>query len=392
MSKPERIVLSRKGCDSTSGGCDSPILPNRRLISLPVPAAGISYWDIEVAPGLSCGQMMQELGISTLKNAWLGEAKHAALPLEQAEAHFDPDLELASRPRGRGWRPLFGQVGAPQGELKNRQVGKGDLFLFFGRFRWTECPEQRGDRRKWVGLPMHLIWGWLEVDRAIDVNTEPTPAWAGDFPHVKHRAIWAKVANVVYVATKRLSLEPSLPGGGVFSGYRDELRLSGTAGVLPDWDLPAVFDGARFSHLRQVGSVQCERTRWDASGQWQEAIGEATEGILDWARLLFRNEAAARSSTKGSSGVIFAIVLIVIAVLILIVATRTAVFRGLSIGAACFDPPGGLLSDESGLLPAFLSFALAAYLMRVPARCRYQFVREEFVGSLIWSRRSPRRG
>lgn len=298
VAGPKRLVLSRKGCDSTSGGCDSPILPNGKLVSLPVPAAGIPYEDIQVAPGLSCARLMRELGITTLKNAWLGEMKHAVLPLGQAEAHFDPDLEPSARPRGKGWRPTFGQVGSPQGELRNQQIQKGDLFLFFGRFRWTEGPKDTVGRRRWIDAPLHVLWGWLEVDRVIDVNSEPTPPWAVDFPHVKHRTLWANAANVIYVATNKLSFEPSLPGGGVFRSYRDEFRLTRRGGNLLEWELPAAFDGVRFSHLRQVGAVEAGRTTWDVRGQWQEAVGQTTDEILEWVRLLLRNEAAVHSSGR----------------------------------------------------------------------------------------------
>ncbi len=39
--KPKKLILSRKGFDSASGGCPSPIFPDGTMFSLPIP----SLWD-----------------------------------------------------------------------------------------------------------------------------------------------------------------------------------------------------------------------------------------------------------------------------------------------------------------------------------------------------------
>lgn len=41
-----KLVLSRKGCDAGSGGCDSPVLDGK-FISLPIPAPGIPSRQVE---------------------------------------------------------------------------------------------------------------------------------------------------------------------------------------------------------------------------------------------------------------------------------------------------------------------------------------------------------
>ncbi len=57
-----RIILSRKGFDSSAGGCPSPIFPDGRLFSLPIPDktspivySEIHYDDIDV------GQLVSQL-------------------------------------------------------------------------------------------------------------------------------------------------------------------------------------------------------------------------------------------------------------------------------------------------------------------------------------------
>jgi len=128
-----RIVLSRKGFDSTSGGGPSPIVDGRPL-SLPIPAAEHSrttYGALglgEHAARASRGR----LGASDL-------------------CHHDP-MFLADD------TCLFGQCGAAQTHLANRGVGAGDVFLFFGLFRDEDTSE-----------PHHRIFGYLTVAERIDL-------------------------------------------------------------------------------------------------------------------------------------------------------------------------------------------------------------------------------
>ena len=51
-----KLILSRKGFDSSAGGIASPILPDGRMISLPIPSSGddFTFADINV-PGCRYG-------------------------------------------------------------------------------------------------------------------------------------------------------------------------------------------------------------------------------------------------------------------------------------------------------------------------------------------------
>jgi hypothetical protein len=52
-----KVILSRKGFDSASGGMPSPILPDGTLISLPIPCdrpgSGVPYASIRAVTGAS---------------------------------------------------------------------------------------------------------------------------------------------------------------------------------------------------------------------------------------------------------------------------------------------------------------------------------------------------
>ena len=130
-----RIILSRKGFDSASGGGPSPIIGGRPL-SLPIPA------------GAGSRTTFGDLGLG----AHAAKASRGRLGADDL-CHHDP-MFLSDR------TCLFGQCGAAQTHLSNRGVGVGDVFLFFGLFR-----EDGGD-------PHHRIFGYLEVGEVIDLTGE----------------------------------------------------------------------------------------------------------------------------------------------------------------------------------------------------------------------------
>ena len=50
-----KVILSRKGFDSSNGGCPSPIMPDNTLLSFPIPSDdGVSYDELGYRP--SCAQ------------------------------------------------------------------------------------------------------------------------------------------------------------------------------------------------------------------------------------------------------------------------------------------------------------------------------------------------
>lgn len=140
-----KIILSRKGFDSSAGGVASPLFPDGTLLSLPIPDQNgtVPYGDL-------C------LGEHRLGD--LVEALTQGRIDRQTRAHLDPDLYPTICARPPGWRPLFGQDGAAQSHLVNQGVGMGDLFLFFGWFRAVELVS--GQYRFVKNAPdLHLLYG-----------------------------------------------------------------------------------------------------------------------------------------------------------------------------------------------------------------------------------------
>ncbi len=160
------IIISRKGFDSSAGGVPSPIFPDGKMLSLPIPDkdSKIKYKDIR--------WYKQNVGdiVSSLTKRKIPS---------NSRAHLDPDLIRSSVPRPNKWKPALGQIAAAQGHLRNQEIGPGDLFLFFGLFREVVKGDS-GFRYKPGTNPKHIIWGWLQIDEIITVDTcdRQKYAWA----------------------------------------------------------------------------------------------------------------------------------------------------------------------------------------------------------------------
>jgi hypothetical protein len=163
------LIFSRKGFDSGFGGTASPVLPDGRMISLPIPEepSPVSFSDCLIDPGMSVTALMTSLGMSDVKLSRGG--KKIRLPVShELGAHLDPDLRHGNRAtRALGWRAMLGQVGAAERHLENCGVGPGDIFLFFGWFKHAShggpgylgyAPGDRG---------FQAIWGWMEIEETL---------------------------------------------------------------------------------------------------------------------------------------------------------------------------------------------------------------------------------
>lgn len=268
-----RIILSRKGFDSSAGGVASPILPSGALCSLPIPepsdddARGRPYSEITVG-GKLLGPVVADLTGERFDPASL--------------AHLDPDLDERSVRRRPGWKATFGQAGAAESHLQNQGVGPGDLFLFFGWFR--EVEEEAGQLQYVAESPdQHVLLGWLQVERRFSAaERSVVPGWALDHPHAV--APYGK-KDSLYVAEDELTLngEPvGLPGGGLFRDYDQALCLTATGQSRSVWALPPWFHP---EGRRSCLSYHGRRERWSRlEGQaLLQTVGRGQEFVLDCA-------------------------------------------------------------------------------------------------------------
>ena len=232
-----KLILSRKGFDSQSGGCPSPIFPDGTLYSLPIPGrhSKIKYRDIRHGD-TNIGKVVKDLTRRNKPKNRIG-AKSCA--------HLDPDINRSAySPRKKGWRPLFGQSGIAQGHLDNQDVQAGDLFLFFGLFQKVEKASGRWSFVK--GAPrQHILWGWLQIGEIhkVDGLAKDELPWTRYHPH-RHPSRGKDSTNTLYIASKTLNLgdEAIAPGAGCFLEFHERLMLTKPNGSgVTDWRLPRCF-------------------------------------------------------------------------------------------------------------------------------------------------------
>jgi len=272
-----KIVLSRKGWDSTYGGGASPILDGQ-LISLPIPET----------PGYKGNIHFSDILAPRTRFKNLGEVVNALRKNDQL-AHMDPDLERARRPREEGWRGLFGQDGGDQSGaqigLSTLGVGNGDLFLFYGLFRQAEYVDgQLRYRPKATAPEKNVIWGWLTVGEIVehtDNRRRPNPnavqwlkanSWARYHSHFHYR-FGPKANNAVYVAANKVFGE--FDGWGIFeSDDRNapkrcltDLDLHVEEVKSSSWRLPSLFA----SRTDDTGQTRYSLSRNEADRRWTEA-------------------------------------------------------------------------------------------------------------------------
>jgi hypothetical protein len=285
-----KVVLSRKGFDTKHGGIPSPIFPDERMISLPIPfrCTPTTFQEVRYSHGgdlHSVGEL-----ITTLK-------KRRRRPGPNDRCHVDPDLRKeALDNRGDGWRQSFGQDGCAQCHLRRHNVGRGDLFLFFGWFQRITLAANDWEYRRDT-KPVHTLYGWLQIG---DMRAAEDPDLLNDYPWLHDHAHLCdgyagsvRGHNVVYIASERLGLRGvEAEGAGVFK-YDPALVLTAPQSERLDiWDLSQWWGDLKntaFSH--HDGELQGQSgALFNSRGPWQELVVDSNDypEVLDWTARLIR--------------------------------------------------------------------------------------------------------
>ncbi len=278
--------------DSTAGGIASPILPDERLLSLPIKAGDgkskTRYRDIWMK-GVSIGKLVEDLSRDTIHS--------------KEFVHLDPDLRAKAMSRLPGWKPLFGPL--PNRALMKQDVAKGDIFLFFGRFHNVR---RESDRQRYVfdkEKPIrHVIYGWLQISERWNAGPAQrtlVPKWARYHPHFLNDN-WGN-NNSVYVATDKMKipgLKRSIAGAGVFEHFSQDLCLSETGKRMSQWMLPfevvsrnGIYPLSRFQQRKWWSHKGANTLLNTDAGFWQEAVldGSKCPNAVKWLIQLLKDHA-----------------------------------------------------------------------------------------------------
>lgn len=267
-----KIILSRKGFDSAAGRCPSPIFPDGRFLSLPIPS--------REAPSRFSDITFDELRIGDLVDSL---TNHAYGP--DSCIHLDPDLTSDTLERRSGWRPAFGQTDSAQSHLANNAVGVGDLFLFFGWFRNVVRSGTGWDYQS--GAPhQHVMFGWLQVNEMLFVGSDTAKfrkshPWLVAHPHLHMNRT---PSNTIYVASEELrlpGLTKTCAGGGTFRTVRPDLVLtSENQNNRSLWMLPKFFQ----PNGRTPLTYHKNPSRWIEASDDQvhlQSVGRGQEFVLN---------------------------------------------------------------------------------------------------------------
>jgi len=271
-----KIILSRKGFDSTYGGIPSPILPDGTLLSMPIPSLDdtLSFEDLQYG-GHTYREILQQLAT---------ERRYKS-KFRDARCHLDPDIREGVRIKPESnWKPAFGQIDQAQSYLSNRGVGKDDLFLFFGRFQKTIGDIAEGTLEFNKKEPIiHIIYGYMQIGDVVsgkataDLNFKWHPHGSGERAN--------EDSNTLYLPADKLSFGKGRCGWGTFKFAESRvLTLSKKTAtwkridcLLPEWVDKDVKNNAED---KDKGIYY--------QGQWQELVLKEDSPIDDWIKEIFK--------------------------------------------------------------------------------------------------------
>lgn len=266
-----KIILSRKGFDSTAGGVANPILPDGTLLSLPIPAKydELAYADLQYG-GVSYSEILSQL-------------KPRDKKIPHWNCHLDPDIRPDARISAiENWQAGFGQIGAFQTYLSNQGVTIGDLFLFFGWFRQTEGDLKQGSLRYVKGAPdLHVVYGYLQIG-AIITDSQRLRQEYWFHPHgIEKRA--SQRDNAIYLPAQTLSFKNQLPAYGMFK-FSEKRVLTKSECTRAIWQ---EVDALQPENICRNVKNSSKKGGLYYKGQWQELVLKENTISTDWARRLF---------------------------------------------------------------------------------------------------------
>lgn len=275
-----KIILSRKGFDSGSGGYASLILPNGTLQSLPIPSNGDVMTYAEVKSRYQ-DKTLKELMLNVKEKIKESEWKELD---DSTNCHLDPDIDFYALDRTEDWKGCFGQIGAAQTVLENADIDTDDLFLFFGWFNECEENDENSIKMK-KGDGKHVLFGYLQIGEIIHTATDRIPEWLNYHPHA-HGARVTNSSNTIYISRKTCSWDEKIPGYGVFK-YGKELDLSKPGMSRSRWILPDFFKGLSITYHTEKS---WKDDYFQSAARGQEFVVEEDINVTNWAQnIIARN-------------------------------------------------------------------------------------------------------
>ncbi|WP_082234492.1 hypothetical protein [Halobacillus massiliensis] len=302
-----KLIFSRKGFDSSAGYGYSPYDPKTgKYIVLPIPGdiyheKGLSFKDLKLKENYLEGMKAENL-YDLIHDPAMGYSSKSREVIQQAYAHYDPMLGESPWLLNGPNLGAFGQADSAASHLRNHEVKKGSVFLFFSRFKPMKDRVHPLDPRGAWTEGAYFIYGWLKVGKVIDKHSQKElPVHVkSTHPHGSEIDFEKRIDNTIYLAAEKLFEDKDIPGCGYFPRLTSDLLLSSKEHKNKPsiWKLPSFFheDKYRPTYLNVKDKI---KERWfhcpddkeycyvQSTGRGQEYISQLETKSFDWLLTLF---------------------------------------------------------------------------------------------------------
>ena len=279
-----KVILSRKGFDSGYGGYPSVILPNKEMITLPIPSPNdyYKYSDIFTRDNENLFEIMKQLKDNISLNG-----KKIELT-KDIHCHLDPDICDFSVKRDKNWKGIFGQINASTTVLNNNGVKEGDLFIFFG---WFNDVVKTNNKYEFVkGDGRHTMFGYLQIDKILHPKYDEVPIEYQKHPHVLDKGRKEKDTDTIYIAKDVCTFDKNIKGYGMFK-YDEKLDLTKKGMNRTCWDLPEFFKDVKIAYHNRDSFKD---GYFKAACRGQEFVIEDNKNVEEWAINLIKEHSINR--------------------------------------------------------------------------------------------------
>lgn len=324
-----KVIFSRKGFDSSYGGFPSIILPKemgRKMISFPIPEKGVkedgTYYDketkkkykqtdqkikgmdaedikfvIDDKTELTLAEIFTQLQFKENKIKVAGKKQL----FNETIFHYDPAIQTINDTNGNETRGLhgyaaFGQSKAAAGHLLNKGIKEGDIFLFFGTFKYTELREEKITYKR--EKEFHALWGYMVVDDVISVDNEKGEKqfekYKNKYPDLKDHPHFMNRNNKYEKSDKNIIICGK--NFGTFNFKKNIHKLTRDGKSKSFWKLPSCFKDASVSYCTE--KVEDPKRFQSASIGQEFVVTNFDEKEMKWwlvsLGVNFRNNATAK--------------------------------------------------------------------------------------------------
>ena len=279
-----KIILSRKGFDSSFGGYASPIFEDKVMISLPIPSAydQVKYSQLHFNESLTYYDLMKKFKdkIHIKEKEWKWK-----LLTDETRCHLDPDIYKNIYPRDLNWKPIFGQMNAAAHHLKKEKVGVGDLFLFFGWFKnFKKIDDKYYAKGNTNGI--QVIFGYLQIGEKInETKLEKIPLYAQHHAHTHEKRLCCK-SNTMFVSREKLTWDENISGAGTFN-FDESLVLTKEGMNRTQWKPYSFLRDVVISyHPKNSNKYGWRGDYFQSATIGQEFVIEENKQVEEWAKNL----------------------------------------------------------------------------------------------------------